>query len=681
LLVQVWEDNARVPDKEKEGLIKMLKKEKDIVKTAAEVRPITLMNVPYKIYTSIWTERFQKVLKKQIHHDQVGFMRGRIIHENTWQMKMWKNHLRDTEQLLFLDFQKAYDRVGHSYLSSVLTRMEVPPRVVAIIDNLYVNSKFWVMIEGDKSKEMTFLSGVKQGDPLSPLLFNMCLEPLLESIRGKLQDITKFGVTKKVAAYADDILVFTRNASDRNKLQKCISQYESASGGKLRPDKSLYVGEGEGLPKFSKPKTDSTYLGYLITGNSLSNQIEKMVSKLERLKSVTYPSLKGKINFLNSYGLSCLYYYMYCTKSEQKEVKLIKNIIRWYLFSKDPSFQKEKQYQSLLNKVRLEQLGLINWEAQWIALRISIFYRFYFSKNSIIGKLIEIHIKEIMERRNMDVPPFWWDIGKWSFKDNTGEINRFIKEAQMVRLTPYHKIKEGDKVWSWRENKRWFKGVVTKIEKENKEKTITVLKEDGDEIIVPKNWLIKSTKQEIWRKEPMCFKTHMGELIKIKPKEKVNNKEIRKKLIKYERKEKRIKTILDKRLSNKVTTFAVMVEWNVIKVRGNRRGNDVIETETKCQLCNKNEKEKWEHVIKCSRTKYILRNMLGAGDIPIQLRTIISHGPNLYNNYLQMWGIWRIRCKEDYEERKLSTEEMKIIWENIKEEDKFWQKMWGLKEE
>jgi hypothetical protein len=61
----------------------MLRKKDEVYISPAMVRPITLMNVSYKLYTAIWANRLQKHKDHLFHKDQVGFVKGRNIHENT----------------------------------------------------------------------------------------------------------------------------------------------------------------------------------------------------------------------------------------------------------------------------------------------------------------------------------------------------------------------------------------------------------------------------------------------------------------------------------------------------------------------------------------------------------------------------------------------------------------------
>lgn len=86
-------------------------------------RPITLLNVDYKILTKVLAKRLTGVLPLLIHDDQVGFMHGRFIGVNIRNINEVVEHLRSREDggiVLSLDYARAFDSVDKSYLIKVL---------------------------------------------------------------------------------------------------------------------------------------------------------------------------------------------------------------------------------------------------------------------------------------------------------------------------------------------------------------------------------------------------------------------------------------------------------------------------------------------------------------------------------------------------------------------------------
>ncbi|CEP08896.1 hypothetical protein [Parasitella parasitica] len=154
---------------------------------------------------------------------------------------------------MLLDQEKAYDRVNAVYLGAVLERFGFPDRFVSCINQLFFGNAMFVNINGFFTAGVHQERGIRQGDPLSPLLFDLALEPFLLSI---LQDpqFCGFNVTDgcvppplvnsvavptiKCLAYADDVCVLLRDPSDLARLQAHMDRYAAVSNAKFNKDKS-----------------------------------------------------------------------------------------------------------------------------------------------------------------------------------------------------------------------------------------------------------------------------------------------------------------------------------------------------------------------------------------------------------------------------------------------------------
>ena len=78
--------------------------------------------------------------------------------------------------------------------------------------------------------------GVYLGDPLSPLLFNIAIEPLLSCFHHKLHGLQVHSLVFKVSAFADDILLGLASKQDSQVAQDCLALYASASNAKINAD-------------------------------------------------------------------------------------------------------------------------------------------------------------------------------------------------------------------------------------------------------------------------------------------------------------------------------------------------------------------------------------------------------------------------------------------------------------
>ena len=105
-----------------------------------------------------------------------------------------------------LDFSKAFDRVDRKYLFQLLRKMNFPPYLVDALENLYNKTTASINVNGFLSREIKLERGIRQGCPLSTLLFIIALEPLLEILRR--HPWYQYAPERRVIAYADDVNVY-----------------------------------------------------------------------------------------------------------------------------------------------------------------------------------------------------------------------------------------------------------------------------------------------------------------------------------------------------------------------------------------------------------------------------------------------------------------------------------------
>jgi hypothetical protein len=176
-------------------------------------RPITILNVDYKILTKVLNNRLTKVVSKLIPKDQFGFIPGRSIFDPIKQSKLIIDYAEYKEEnglIVALDQEKAYDKIRHDYLWEILEKYGIPDHFVRIIMSLYSKADTVVVINGVISSPFRVNRGVRQEDPLSCLLFDLAIEPLATMIRNSnLAGYTIPGLTNKLVTslFADDTSV------------------------------------------------------------------------------------------------------------------------------------------------------------------------------------------------------------------------------------------------------------------------------------------------------------------------------------------------------------------------------------------------------------------------------------------------------------------------------------------
>jgi hypothetical protein len=146
--------------------------------------PIALLNNDYKILLGMINSRFQVFASDLIRPNQSGFVRDCQITDciHTVDAALHATSLAPASSqpalLLFLDQKKAYDRVSHSWLLRCLTKFGIPPKLRSLIHTLNTLATAKVTNGGFLSAPFAQESGVRQGCPLSPSLYNLTLEPL-----------------------------------------------------------------------------------------------------------------------------------------------------------------------------------------------------------------------------------------------------------------------------------------------------------------------------------------------------------------------------------------------------------------------------------------------------------------------------------------------------------------------
>ena len=148
-------------------------------------RPITLLNADYKILAAVLSSRMQAVLPDLINLRQTCPVPGRAIYTLTALTRdvlEYSRTRRANGLLVSLDQDKAFDRAEHGYLFSVLSAFGLPSSSVALFESLYGDMQSELFVNGVLAARFPVTRGVRQGCPLSPLLFVLCIGPFLVGI-------------------------------------------------------------------------------------------------------------------------------------------------------------------------------------------------------------------------------------------------------------------------------------------------------------------------------------------------------------------------------------------------------------------------------------------------------------------------------------------------------------------
>ena len=176
-----------------------------------------------------------------IHYNQNAYVKGRSIFDAVRTIDdvlEYTKHTKFSGIHIAVDFEKAFDSSDHKYLFKVLHAFNFEPVFIQWIRTFYSKISSCVINNGFSSDYFTVGHGVRQGDPLSPLLFII----LASSIRQneKIQGILIRNVEVKVSLFADDLSCFLRNMASYDFLKENLEQFSKCSGLKVNEEKTEF---------------------------------------------------------------------------------------------------------------------------------------------------------------------------------------------------------------------------------------------------------------------------------------------------------------------------------------------------------------------------------------------------------------------------------------------------------
>ncbi|CAM8911363.1 unnamed protein product [Rhodiola kirilowii] len=234
--------------------IVLIPKVKEVTRMT-ELRPISLCNVSMKVVTKILANRLQLILGEVISLNQSAFIKNRMIFDNFIIAHEVSHYIRGCRNKkngyasLKLDMSKAYDRIEWSFLEKIMRKMGFNELWISWVMLCVSTVKYRVKFNDCLTDVVVPSRGLRQGDPLSPYLFILCME-LLDA---KLVDAVNRGVLSGVKIsrpapcishlfFADDaILFFKATVEQATYLKRIIGSYEMLSGQRVNYNKSEIV--------------------------------------------------------------------------------------------------------------------------------------------------------------------------------------------------------------------------------------------------------------------------------------------------------------------------------------------------------------------------------------------------------------------------------------------------------
>ena len=324
LLNRCWKEE-KLPFSQRQGLVTLICKDKSNPDKLKNWRPISLLNVDYKILSKVLTMRLRSILSDIVNTDQTCSIPGRTIQDNVHLIRNlieYTNGKNMTAAIISLDQSKAFDRVSHVYLFNVLEAFGFGPQFISLVKLLYTDIYSKILVNGFITDSFQVKRSVRQGCSLSPLLYVLCMEPFAHRIRldPMIKGIPLPGTVEevKISQYADDTNLFVRDNNSVRKILILVELFELISGAKLNKQKTFGTWLGKWRGRQDQPfglnwstEVQKSYGVYLGSEESENMNWEKVLSKFQKtinLFSRRDLSFKGRSIILHTVICNSIWY-------------------------------------------------------------------------------------------------------------------------------------------------------------------------------------------------------------------------------------------------------------------------------------------------------------------------------------------------------------------------------------
>ncbi|KAK3505951.1 hypothetical protein QTP70_019265, partial [Hemibagrus guttatus] len=261
-------ESERMPEEWRRSVLVPIFKNKGDVQSCSNYRGIKLMSHTMKLWERVVEARLRKVV--EICEQQYGFMPRKSTTDAIFALRILMEKYRDGQRELhcvFVDLEKAYDRVPREELWYCMRKSGVAEKYVRVVQDMYERSRTVVRCAVGQTEEFNVEVGLHQGSALSPFLFAIVMDQLSEEVRQE---------SPWTMMFADDIVICSES---REQVEENLERWRFAlerRGMKVSRSKTEYmcVNEREGsgtvrLLKSSAAQKACNWLNSVVGKNSL----------------------------------------------------------------------------------------------------------------------------------------------------------------------------------------------------------------------------------------------------------------------------------------------------------------------------------------------------------------------------------------------------------------------------
>ena len=291
LIVRIW-DTEQLPEEWKDGVICPIYKKGDKL-DCENYRAITVLNAAYKVLSQVIFQRLSPLANRFVGSYQAGFIEGRSTTDQIFTLRQILQKCREYRvptHHLFIDFKAAYDTINRKELWKIMDENGFPGKLTRLIKATMDGTQCCVRISGGLSGSFESRRGLRQGDGLSCLLFNIALEGVMKRAAYNMRG-TIFNRSSQFICFADDVDIVGRTFETVAENYTRLKREAEKIGLKINTSKTKYMlagGTEHDRARLGSSVTidgdefevvdEFVYLGSLVTAdNDTSREIRRRI--------------------------------------------------------------------------------------------------------------------------------------------------------------------------------------------------------------------------------------------------------------------------------------------------------------------------------------------------------------------------------------------------------------------
>lgn len=335
------------------------------------LRPVTLLNADGKVFSRILTGRLATLETQLLHPMQVRAGAGRGMYDeltdirdaiglvNLMNRGLRRRCNRYKACLVAMDFAGAFNNVNHAYMWEVLRRRGVSEDFIRIVQSMYSNATTRIRVNGHLTVPLLLLRGIRQGCPISMLMFNILMAPLIRMLDRRLRGLelpradagADYAPAYRIAAsaYVDDAVAVLTEEMEAATLLSIMDDFGDVSGLYLNISKTKALPLG-GWDQRSGQLPFGFVDGVKILGVTFTKSVEAMEalnwkSRLGVMRASLADArlrvlpLCQRVYYVNTYVLSLMWHLAQVVAVPAGVAADIEKSIRYFLWTSSGTFK------------------------------------------------------------------------------------------------------------------------------------------------------------------------------------------------------------------------------------------------------------------------------------------------------------------------------------------------------